>query len=144
VRSNERAAAAAGVSVPSTKFAAYAISSAIAGAGGVLYAYALGGVSIDRFGILIALQFIAFAYVGGITRVSGAVLAGLMTAEGLIPHLLDVELGMAGTWTLLAAGLLLLASLLAFPDGVAAAALRPFARGSAGGVSPSRRARSRT
>ena len=40
VRSNERAAAAAGVSVRNTKFAAFGISSFIAGVGGVLYAYA--------------------------------------------------------------------------------------------------------
>jgi ABC-type branched-subunit amino acid transport system permease subunit len=37
VRSNERAAAAAGINVRNTKFAAYAISSFIAGVGGTLY-----------------------------------------------------------------------------------------------------------
>jgi branched-chain amino acid transport system permease protein len=119
VRSNERAAAAAGVSVRATKFAAYALSSCIAGIGGVLYAYALGSVSIDRFGILIALEFVAFAYVGGISMVSGAVLAGLMTAQGVIPHVLDTELGLDSTWTLLFAGVLLVACLVLFPNGIA-------------------------
>ncbi len=119
VRSNERAAAASGISVRTTKFAAYAISSCIAGVGGVLYAYALGSVNVDRFGILIALQFVAFSYVGGITMVSGAVLAGLMTAEGVIPHFLDAQLGFSATWTLLAAGVLLILCLLLFPDGIA-------------------------
>jgi branched-chain amino acid transport system permease protein len=119
VRSNERAAAGAGVSVRTTKFAAYALSSCIAGVGGVLYAYALGSVSVDRFGILIALQFVAFSYVGGITMVSGAVLAGLMTTEGVIPHFLDAQIGLSTTWTLLVAGVLLVLCLLLFPDGIA-------------------------
>jgi branched-chain amino acid transport system permease protein len=130
VRSNERAAAAAGVNVRTTKFAAYAISSAVAGIGGVLYAYALGSVSIDRFGILIALQFVAFAYVGGITLVSGAILGGLMTAEGVIPHLLYAQVGLSSTWTLLVAGVALILCLLLFPAGIAGTWRRRVARGS--------------
>jgi branched-chain amino acid transport system permease protein len=119
VRSNERAAAAAGVSVRNTKFAAYTISSFIAGIGGVLYAYTLGSVSAERFGILIALGFVAFAYVGGITMVSGAVFGGLIATEGVISHVFQAELGISGTWTLLIAGVTLILNLVLFPDGVA-------------------------
>ena len=36
--------------------------------------------------ILIALGFVAFAYIGGITMVSGAVIGGLVATEGLVPH----------------------------------------------------------
>jgi branched-chain amino acid transport system permease protein len=119
VRSNERAAAATGVNVRNTKFAAYAISSFIAGVGGVLYGYSLGSVSAERFGILIALGFVAFAYVGGITMVSGAVFGGLIATSGLIPHVFEAELGISGTWTLLVAGVTLILNLILFPDGVA-------------------------
>jgi branched-chain amino acid transport system permease protein len=119
VRANERAAAAAGASVRNTKFAAHATSSAIAGVGGVLYAYALGSVSIDRYGILIALEFLAFAYVGGIASVAGAVLGGLMTAGGVVPYALEIELGLSSTWTLLLAGTLLVGVLVLAPDGIA-------------------------
>ncbi|HEX6697625.1 MAG TPA: ABC transporter permease [Solirubrobacteraceae bacterium] len=119
VRSNERAAAATGVNVRNTKFAAYAISSFIAGVGGVLYGYSLGSVSAERFGILIALGFVAFAYVGGITMVSGAVFGGLIATSGLIPHIFEAELGISGTWTLLVAGVTLILNLILFPDGVA-------------------------
>jgi len=98
VRSNERAAAAAGVSVRNTKFAAFGISSFIAGVGGVTYAYTLGSVSADRFGILIALGFVAFAYVGGITMVSGAVFGGLIASEGLFSHFTQDVIGISGTW----------------------------------------------
>jgi branched-chain amino acid transport system permease protein len=119
VRSNERAAAAAGVSVRNTKFAAYTMASFIAGVGGVLYAYTLGSVDASRFGILIALGFVAFAYVGGITMVSGAVFGGLIASEGVMSHLMQDVLGISGTWTLLIGGLTLILNLLFFPDGVA-------------------------
>jgi branched-chain amino acid transport system permease protein len=119
VRSNERAAAAAGINVRNTKFAAYAISSFIAGVGGTLYGYSLGSVSAERFGILIALGFVAFAYVGGITMVSGAVIGGLIATSGLIPHVFEAELGISGTWTLLVAGVTLILNLVLFPDGIA-------------------------
>ena len=144
VRSNERAAAATGVNVRNTKFAAYAISSFIAGVGGVLYGYSLGSVSAERFGILIALGFVAFAYVGGITMVSGAVFGGLIATSGVIPHIFEAELGISGTWTLLVAGVTLILNLILFPDGVAgsryqkkqqklAAAARPGETPAAGG-----------
>jgi branched-chain amino acid transport system permease protein len=119
VRSNERAAAAAGINVRNTKFAAYAISSFIAGVGGTLYGYSLGSVSAERFGIVIALGFVAFAYVGGITMVSGAVIGGLIATSGVIPHIFEAELGISGTWTLLVAGVTLILNLVAFPDGIA-------------------------
>jgi branched-chain amino acid transport system permease protein len=119
VRSNERAAAAAGINVRHTKFAAWAIASFIAGVGGTLYGYSLGSVSAERFGIVIALGFVAFAYVGGITMVSGAVIGGLLATSGLIPHIFEAELGISGTWTLLVAGVTLIANLVMFPDGIA-------------------------
>jgi branched-chain amino acid transport system permease protein len=119
VRSNERAAAAAGISVRNTKFAAYAISSFIAGVGGVLYAYSLGSVSAERFGILLALGFVAFAYIGGISMVSGAIFGGLIATEGVVSHIFQAEIGISGTWTLLVGGLILILNLVMFPDGVA-------------------------
>src|SRR3954471_2783152 len=119
VRSNERAAAAAGINVRNTKFAAWGISSFIAGVGGTLYGYSLGSVSAERFGIVIALGCVAFAYVGGITMVSGAVIGGLLATSGLIPHIFEAELGISGTWTLLVAGITLILTLVMFPDGIA-------------------------
>ena len=91
----------------------------IAGVGGTLYGYSLGSVSAERFGIVIALGFVAFAYVGGITMVSGAVIGGLLATSGLIPHVFEAELGISGTWTLLVAGVTLIANLVMFPDGIA-------------------------
>ncbi len=119
VRANERAAAAAGINVARVKITAYAISSFIAGTAGWMYAYNFGSVSAARFGILIALGFVAFAYIGGITMVSGAVIGGLVATEGLVPHFFQSILHISGNWTLLVGGLLLIFTLIQNPEGVA-------------------------
>jgi branched-chain amino acid transport system permease protein len=121
VRSNERAAAAAGIDVRATKLLAFGIGSAIAGVAGVLYAYDFSSVSASRFDALTALGLIAYAYTGGITRVSGAVIGGLLTAGALVPHVLQelVPQDRAGTYLLLIGGVALLATLILNPDGIA-------------------------
>jgi branched-chain amino acid transport system permease protein len=119
VRANERAAAATGINVARVKIIAYGISSFIAGTAGWMYAYNFGSVSAARFGFLIALGFVAFAYIGGITMVSGAVIGGLVATEGLVPHFFEDLLGISGNWTLLVGGLLLIVTLIQNPDGVA-------------------------
>lgn len=124
VRANERAAAAAGINVARVKIIAYAISSFIAGTAGWMYAYNFGSVSAARFGFLIALAFVAFAYIGGITMVSGAVVGGLVATEGLVPHFFEDLLGISGNWTLLVGGLLLIVTLIQNPDGVAGTTYR--------------------
>jgi branched-chain amino acid transport system permease protein len=124
VRANERAAAAAGLNVARLKITAYAISSFIAGTAGWMYAYNFGSVSAARFGILIALAFVAFAYIGGITMVSGAVIGGLVATEGLVPYFFESLLGISGNWTLLFGGLILIVTLIQNPEGVAGTAHR--------------------
>lgn len=124
VRSNERAAAAAGVNVRTVKIAAFGISSFIASAAGTLYGYNFGSVSAARFTALAALGLLGFAYIGGITMVSGAVIAGLMSTEALIPHALDKWFGIKGTWALLFGGVSLIVTLIANPDGIAGAGHR--------------------
>jgi branched-chain amino acid transport system permease protein len=119
VRSNERAAAAAAINPRTVKLYAFTIAALIAGVAGVLYAYNFGSVSADRFGAVTALSLIAFAYAGGITLISGAVFAGLLSAQALIPYALDKWFGLNGNWFLLAGGILLIFTLLQNPEGVA-------------------------
>jgi branched-chain amino acid transport system permease protein len=121
VRSNERAAAASAVDVRTVKLIAFGISAFIAGVAGALYAYNFGSVSADRFDVVTALALIAFAYAGGITLVSGAIFAGLISTEGLVPHALDKWLGINGNWFLLFGGVILLFTLIQHPEGVAGA-----------------------
>ena len=124
VRANERAAAAAGINVTNVKVTAYAISSFIAGTAGWMYAYNFGSVSAARFGILIALGFVAFAYIGGITMVSGAVVGGLVATEGLIPYTIEEALNISGNWTLLVGGVILIVTLIQNPEGIAGTTYR--------------------
>jgi branched-subunit amino acid ABC-type transport system permease component len=124
VRANERAAAAAGINVTNVKITAYAISSFIAGTAGWMYAYNFGSVSAARFGILIALGFVAFAYIGGITMVSGAVIGGLVATEGLIPYTIEEALNISGNWTLLVGGVILIVTLIQNPEGIAGTTYR--------------------
>jgi branched-chain amino acid transport system permease protein len=121
VRSNERAAAAAAVDVRMVKLVAFSISAGIAGIAGALYAYNFGSVSAQRFGVVAALALIAFAYAGGITLVSGAVFAGLISTEAIIPHAMDKWLGINGNWFLLFGGVILIFTLIQHPEGVAGA-----------------------
>ena len=100
------------------KLYAFTIAAVIAGVAGVLYAYNFGSVSADRFGAVTALSLIAFAYAGGITLISGAVFAGLLSAQALVPYALDKWFGLNGNWFLLVGGLLLIFTLLQNPEGV--------------------------
>jgi branched-subunit amino acid ABC-type transport system permease component len=83
VRANERAAAAAGINVARTKLLAFAISSAIAGTAGVMAAYNQINLSGDSYNALLSITVLAFAYLGGISTVSGALLAGALSPGGM-------------------------------------------------------------
>jgi branched-chain amino acid transport system permease protein len=119
VRSNERAAAAAGINVRNVKLAGFAIAAFVAGMAGALYAYNFGSVSYSRFGAVAALGLIAFGYFGGITMVSGAVVAGIGATEGLFPHAFDRFFGLSGNWALLVGGFALIITLIVNPEGIA-------------------------
>ena len=118
VRSNERASAAAAVNPRNVKLIAFGISSFIAGVAGTLYAYNSGSVSPDRFDAFTALSLIAFAYAGGITLISGAVFAGLISTQALFPYALDKWFGLNGNYFLLFGGVILIITLLQNPEGV--------------------------
>ena len=121
VRSNERAAAAAGVNVTAVKLTGFGLSAFIAGVAGVMYGYEFGGVAATKFGAFAALGLIAFAYVGGITMISGAFVAGLISTSGLVSYALDKWFGLSGNWALLFGGVALIVTLVLNPEGVAGA-----------------------
>jgi branched-chain amino acid transport system permease protein len=126
VRSNERAAAAAAIDPRRVKLIAFGISSVIAGLAGALYAYNFGSVSADRFDPFTALSLIAFAYAGGITLISGAAFAGLISTQALFPYALDKWFGINGNWFLLFGGAILIITLIQNPEGVAGAFYKRF------------------
>lgn len=89
IRSNERAAAAVGISVTKTKLLGFTISSLIVGIGGALLGYEQQTLSASTYDVILSINFLAVAYLGGITSMSGAVAGGLMASGGLGFYLID-------------------------------------------------------
>jgi ABC-type branched-subunit amino acid transport system permease subunit len=126
VRSNEHAAASVGVNVAVTKLFAFGISAFVAGIGGGLLAYQSANINAQSFTVFTSLTILAIAYVGGVGRIFGAVLAGLLLAgDGLMPTLLD-KLFDFGTYTTVVAGLAMMITAVANPDGIATEMQRGF------------------
>jgi branched-chain amino acid transport system permease protein len=117
VRSNERAAAAAGIGPRSVKMLAFTLSSFIGAVAGVLYAYALSSVSVQQFGTTTALTFVAFAYLGGITIVRGA-LVGALLAPGALGALVMSKLGISSVYLLIIGGIGLIIAVVSAPEGI--------------------------
>ena len=119
MRANERAAAAAGVNVSATKLLAFAISAFIAGIGGAVIAYRSGNATPDKFDYTQSLVIFAFAYLGGISSVSGAIAGGFLVAGGLVFTFLQQSFGIPPEFTLLLGGLGLIITAIQNPEGVA-------------------------
>jgi branched-chain amino acid transport system permease protein len=119
VRANERAAAAVGVSVTQTKIFAFGASAFVAGAAGALSGYRFGSVTPEYFGVLASLTFLAFAYMGGISSVTGAVIGGFLVTNGLIFTALDEWVGIPSDYSLLIGGLGLVITVVTNPEGIA-------------------------
>ncbi|WP_068278120.1 ABC transporter permease [Aldersonia kunmingensis] len=112
VRSNERAAAAAGINVATTKLLGFAVSAFLAGIGGCLIGYSRGQISAASFTVITGLVLLAMTYVGGITSVTGAVIAGLAGPLGVGYVFLTDTLDLGEYYQLIAAAGLLLAAVL--------------------------------
>lgn len=119
LRSNERAAAAAGVSIRGTKMLAFAVSAFIAGIGGAVIAYRSGGADEARYVYVQSLVFFAFAYLGGISSVAGAIAGGFLVSGGLVFTFLKNVMGVPSEFALLLGGLGLIITAIANPDGIA-------------------------
>ena len=119
VRSNERAAAATGVSVAYTKIVAFGFAAFVAGLGGALSGYRFGSVSALYFGAVNSLLLLAFAYLGGISSVSGAVLGGMLITGGLLTQGLDSWMHLGGQYSLLIGGVGLILTAVFNPEGMA-------------------------
>ena len=125
VRSNERAGASVGISIANTKLLAFAIASFLAGVGGSFIGYSRGSISADSFAVLTGLSFLAFAYLGGITTVSGAVIAGLFAPLGIGFVVFDRALDLSTAYQLLV-GIGLVLTAIFNPEGIAGANRKNF------------------
>jgi branched-chain amino acid transport system permease protein len=80
VEADELGAQAAGVDVARAKTQAFALSAALAGAAGALYAYVVGFVAPESFPLLLGIAFLVGMVVGGSGSVAGP-LAGALFIE---------------------------------------------------------------
>jgi ABC-type branched-subunit amino acid transport system ATPase component/branched-subunit amino acid ABC-type transport system permease component len=122
VRANERAAAALGVNVYGAKLYAFGLASAIAALGGIMIGFQFDTIIYE--GVFTPFQSIlavAFAVVGGLGYIAGALIAGTFIQGGLGPFILESAFSSIDRYVGLIGGLLLLILLLTHPDGIAPA-----------------------
>ncbi|HEY7619041.1 MAG TPA: ABC transporter permease [Solirubrobacteraceae bacterium] len=128
VRSNERAASAVGINVARAKLFAFGLSAFIAGLGGGLFAYDQQTITGSTFAVFTSLTLLAIAYVAGVGRIAGAVVAGVMLAgTGLLVTALDNAFNI-GKYQMVVAGVLLTLTAIKQPDGIAASPPPPLVK----------------
>jgi sulfate-transporting ATPase len=118
VRTNERAAASLGISVFRVKLFAFGVASAIAGLGGVLLAFQASVITYDRFSVFESINAVAYAVIGGVGFVLGAVFSAPNAIGGLGTRILEDLLSL-GTWDAIVGGALLLLIIVTHQDGLA-------------------------
>jgi len=123
VRSNERAAAALGISVAGVKLFAFGLGAGIAGVAGILMAFRYESVQYSQYSFFASLELVTVSLIGGIGYVSGAVIGAAQVPGGVIAYLTD-GVGQSERWLLLSSGILLLVVLMVFPEGIAHFATR--------------------
>lgn len=121
IRSNERAASAAGINIARVKLQVFMFSAFIAGIAGCMTAYRFGAVSDVSFGVVASLTALAVAYLGGITSVSGAVTSGIVAASGVAFFTTSEIVSAFGTWEVFIGGVLLILTAILNPEGIAGA-----------------------
>jgi branched-chain amino acid transport system permease protein len=93
VKDRDIAAAILGVDVTRTKMTAFIVTSMLIGFQGSLYAYYLGVVTYETFGLDLSVQFIAMIMIGGIASIAGSILGAIFViglpflVENLVPRL---------------------------------------------------------
>lgn len=118
VRSNERAAASAGINITTTKVTGFALSAFLAGVAGSLIGYSQGQLSTGSFEVDTGIVIFATAFLGGITSVGGAMVAGAIAPLGIVYVLLNNHIAFGRYYDLIA-GLGLVLTIIGNPEGIA-------------------------
>lgn len=112
VRENDHLAASIGVDVFTTKLAAFVISTAMAGLGGVLYAHYMRVISPDVFGVHYVVAMLIMVTAGGRGTILGPIV-------GAVIYVVLLELlRPVGALRLIAFGVILAVCVIKFPDGI--------------------------
>jgi ABC-type branched-subunit amino acid transport system ATPase component/branched-subunit amino acid ABC-type transport system permease component len=131
VRSNERAAAALGISVRTAKLYAFALGAGIAAIGGVLLGYLTAPILGDQFDVLSSVTFVGVTVAGGVGSVGGALVGSTLIPGGVVTQIF-FGVQQVDAWLPLLGGIGLLLTLRFQPDGIWEASRRALAFISAG------------
>ncbi len=120
VRSNERAAAALGISVATTKLAAFVLSAGIAAIGGIFLVFNRSFVQVvGVFNFGQSLLVLVLTLIGGIGFLLGPIIGGALSPAGLVPWVFN-EIDAIERLLVVVAGIIVIVQLIAAPDGVVA------------------------
>lgn len=122
VRENERLAISLGLNAPRARLIAFAISGALAGFGGVLYAYQLKHVGPESFGATSGIQIVLILLIGGARSAIGPILGALLFFT--LPEFVSID----PVSTQIFYGIALIAIVLVSPDGVVPRVANAFMR----------------
>ena len=118
VRTNERAAAALGISVPGAKLYAFAVAAAIAGLGGILYAFRTTSINYAEFTSFTSITMVAYAMIGGIGYLFGPVIGATLAPGAFSERLLNSIDSGIGKYIPLIGGVSLIVLLLVNQNGI--------------------------
>ena len=118
VRTNERAAAAMGISVAGAKLYAFVLGGMIAAIGGVLLCFFLPTPDFTNFVGITSVTFAESAVLGGVGHLGGPLLASAYQPDALGPQIFSFLGGNVATWLAIAGAGALLVTLPTFPDGL--------------------------
>jgi len=91
IRDSEIAAQSMGVNLAKTKTIAFAISAAVTGLAGALYAHRLGYISPEAYTILLSVEFLLLIVVGGLGSIHGAVFGAIFII--VLPQIVSILKG---------------------------------------------------
>jgi branched-chain amino acid transport system permease protein len=110
VRDNESAAATMTIDPTRAKLTAFAVSGALAGLAGSLYAVLQRGIFADAFDAEVSVRLFSMVVIGGLSTIPGAILGAA--------YVRGAEFFLPAQWSLVASGVGILVLLLLLPEGL--------------------------
>ena len=127
VRTNERAAAALGISVPGAKIYAFAVSAGIAAIGGVLLAFRKDVILYNsEFTNFTSILVVAWSFIGGIGYLLGPIFGATLAPGSLGAQLTNTILDSVTQYIQLIGGVLVVLLVLQNQDGIAKESINQF------------------
>lgn len=120
VRTNERAAAALGISVPGTKLFAFSLAAGIAGLGGALFAFQSTIIPYSTiFESALSITLVGYVVIGSVGWLAGSVLGATLASGALGAQILQQIWPGSVNYTTLISGIALVLIIMTNPDGIA-------------------------